>query len=87
MKDYKVLLMLGIVGLITPFLGVPEVYKNWIIGVISVILIIYSLRNRKFEKEEKTEEEEVFVESNGINSEVLEQGEKFEEEIMKSEDE
>ena len=72
MKSYKTQLVLGIITFLIPFLGVPEVYKNWATVIIAVILIIYSLRVRYFIRTENgLNEKEIFVESKGEREDDL----------------
>ena len=76
MKGYKTLLILGIITLIVPFLGVPEIYKDWAIAIVAIILIIYSFRVRYFIIQENGgNNKEIFVESkvesNNSHSELI----------------
>lgn len=100
MKYYKTPLVVGIIGLLTAFLGVPEVYKNWIIGILSLILIFYSIRVKLKNDQESGSESESFVESNGesrnteeikikeeVKQDVLEEAEEMEEDLIKRDEE
>jgi hypothetical protein len=87
MKTYKVLFVIALIILIVPFLGVPEIYKNWANIIVALFLFSYSLRERLFVKSQNRNSD-VFIESHtsedevGINEEVIEQGEEFEDKLM-----
>jgi len=89
MKDYKLIFFLGVIVLITPVLGIPEIFKVWIITIDAIILIIYSLYTRSiFKKQNRNHAESVFVESSRdqaeieIKPEILEEAEEIEEKLM-----
>lgn len=51
MKVYKFVFIVGILNLVVPFLGIPSVYKGYILISLAVITIAYSLILRTVEKE------------------------------------
>ena len=93
MKDYKTLFFLGVIALVVPFLGIPEMFKDWIIAIVAIIIIFYSLYTRKLIKKDRQEDKEVFVESRGdvrqeeIKPEVYEEAEEFEEKVIQEDNE
>lgn len=92
MKDYKLLFVLGLIVLLVPFFGIPELYKNWITSIVSLFLIGFSIYIRSQVKKELDSKEDVFVESSNsfndeIKEEVFEEGEQFENRLMEEDDE
>jgi hypothetical protein len=92
MKDYKLLFVLGLIVLFFPFLGIPEFFRNFVIAVVGVFLIGYAIYLRSiFKSKEVKKSHEVYVESDiseiTVNEEILEEGESFEDEINKKENE
>lgn len=66
MKDYKTLFFLGLIVLVLPFIGIPEVYKNWVLWVIGIIIIFHAFYVRlKVKAEKKQNGTDTFIESNG----------------------
>lgn len=68
-KNYKLFLTLGIVILIVPFLGFPEVVGSVILFIIGVILIVVSLMYRthfsmSFDDSHDERSETIYVDSN-----------------------
>ena len=98
MKDYKLLFILGLIILLFPFLGIPEFFRNFVVTIVGVFLIGYAIYLRSVIKgkevkkengiyEESSIPEEILEEDIVVNDEVLEEGESFEEELRKKEDE
>ena len=98
MKNYKLICVLGIIVLIVPLLGIPQFFRNWIIIIIGIVLIAYSIRIRYLiRKEVGLDKKEIFVESNAeiekkdesveIKKEILEEAEQIEEEIIEKDNE
>jgi predicted membrane protein len=78
MKDYKLLFILGLIIFIVPFLGIPEIIREWVVALSAIYLIGYAIYIRTSVKKEKKEDtESVFVESN--NEQREEKNEKQEE--------
>ncbi len=53
MKVYKFIFLVGFLNLAVPFLGVPFVYKNYILLSLAVITLGYGLILRTIEHERK----------------------------------
>lgn len=65
MKNYRFLGLLGFILLITPFLGIPSVFKTIIIFVIAILLLFYSFILRSASRQlEKDSQDSTFAESN-----------------------
>jgi energy-converting hydrogenase Eha subunit H len=96
MKDYKLLFVLGIVVLITPFLGIPEMFRNWIFVIVAVVLVSMSLFVRSANKEKSVENTESVVQKQEpvvvqeeikVQPEVLEEAEVVEENLIREDNE
>lgn len=45
-KNYKVFLIIGVVVILVPFLGFPEIFKSILLFISGIVLIIISLMYR-----------------------------------------
>jgi type III secretory pathway component EscV len=67
MMNYKFLFVLGIIVLLTPFLGIPSGFKNAILLIIAILLIVYALLLRAASKStngnNQSHEDSAFVDS------------------------
>jgi hypothetical protein len=62
---YKLLLWIGILIIVLPFIGVPSFWKEIILFLVGIVLVAQSLFVRHQEKMFlDTKDEEVFVENN-----------------------
>ncbi len=98
MKEYKILFVLGAITLVTPFLGIPAIFRTWISIIVAVIMLSYAFFIRASTKKESVENQESdFVQENSfenienevldeyvddIKPDVLEEAEEFEEEVI-----
>lgn len=98
MKEYKILFVLGAITLITPFLGIPSVFRTWINIIVAVSMIAFALIVRSSTKKESIENQESnFIQENSIDvdenqtpeeyvddikPDVFEEAEEFEEEVI-----
>lgn len=65
-KNYRILMTLGIIILIIPFLGIPNVFKTIMEFVIGILLIGVSLINKiSYRALSGDSHEPIFEESNG----------------------
>lgn len=62
-RNYKLFLGLGLITLVIPFLGIPEIFKNIILFAVGFILIILGLVYRSVSRRNSSFEEETFLES------------------------
>lgn len=51
MKVYKFIFIVGFLNLTIPFLGVPFVYKNYVLIALAIVTLAYALIVRAVEKE------------------------------------
>lgn len=71
MTRESIIVVLGIVVFFTPFLGIPEIWRHYLISSTGVILLLigYSLRraafHRRIERSESERGTDSFLESNG----------------------
>lgn len=64
MTNYKLLLLLGFVVLFVPFLGIPEIIREWIVVISSLVLISYAFYARSIVRKENFDEKSsVYVDS------------------------
>lgn len=101
-NNYKILMTLGIVILLIPFLGIPNLFKAIIEFVVAILLIGIALLGRlAYRSSMNTDHEPIFEESNGEmetasvvaikegfddENDYLEEDEELEEEIVESDD-
>lgn len=64
-SNYKLLMWLGIILVLIPFMGIPQSWKDFALFVVGLILFSIGLYQRNHEKLEKVDEREenIFVES------------------------
>ena len=69
-KNYRLIIWLGLILIIVPFLGIPQSWKDFVLLLVGLILIASGLFNRNNQKmEEKgNADEKVFVESESPES-------------------
>lgn len=53
MKVYKFIFLVGFLNLTIPFLGVPFVYKNYVLMALAIVTVGYALILRAIEKEKE----------------------------------
>jgi hypothetical protein len=92
MTNYKLILLIGFITLFVPFLGIPEIFRNWIVAIAAIALIAYGFYVRSLDRKENfNESEAVYAESNKkeeveVKESLIEQGEEFEKEAMESDE-
>jgi hypothetical protein len=64
MKAYKFIFFVGFLNLTIPFLGIPFLYKNYVLLALAIVTIAYGLILRAVEQEKK------FAREQRIQSEV-----------------
>jgi hypothetical protein len=91
MKQYKIIFIIGLMVLIFPFLGIPQILVDWTLSLLGICLmaiaINFRLKSRVVEKQNSTFMESDLENVDEIKPEILEEGEYFEEDIMKKENE
>jgi hypothetical protein len=91
MKQYKIIFIIGLMVLVFPFLGIPQTLVDWVLSLLGICLMIiainFRLKSRVLEKQNSTFMESDMDTINEIKPEILEEGEYFEEDIMKKENE
>jgi hypothetical protein len=79
MKAYKFIFLVGFLNLTVPFLGVPYVYKNYMLLALAVVTIAYALILRAVEHEKKIvrrQEAELVIKKQKTIEQVVEMEEK-----------
>lgn len=66
---YKILLWIGVLVIILPFIGVPSIWKEFALFLLGIILVGQSLFVRHQEKLIKDEPEEDFFMENNLQHE------------------
>lgn len=67
MKVYRFIFFVGFLNFTIPFLGIPFVYKNYVLLTLAIVTIVYALILRAIEKEKNT------VKTNSLSSVEMEQ--------------
>jgi hypothetical protein len=88
MKNYRFLALLGLILLVTPFLGIPSIFRNIIIFAVAIFLLFYALLLRSASKQlENDSHESSFSESNMTDSRMEDEPVADVERILKKVDE
>ncbi len=74
MKTYRFIFLIGTLNVITPFLGVPSLYKNYITITVAIITLGYALILRAIEHEKQLayQQQEVFETNQKTIEQVVE---------------
>ncbi|MFT5180067.1 MAG: hypothetical protein ACI9GH_000426 [Candidatus Paceibacteria bacterium] len=64
-SNSKIFLFLGILIVVIPFLGIPQNFKNIILFIVGIILVILYLSSKKGASPDY-DEESVYVENDGV---------------------
>ena len=73
MNVYRFIFFVGFLNLTIPFLGVPFVYKNYVLLALAVVTIVYSLILRAIEKEKESIKNKKVTSSEEIEQKTIEQ--------------
>lgn len=81
MKMYRFIFLVGFINLLIPFLGIPFMYKQYIIVSCAIFTLVYALIARTVQKEKESFAQEHKADKIDISKSVQVQSQKIEDVI------